>query len=248
MNSHTPSRRGHPNDSAARAAAKTLVEDAYFALRQDIVEGKHQPGSRLRVEHLKDDYQVGAGTLREALSRLVSDALVVAEGQRGFTVASMSLEDLADITNTRVLLETEALCRSLRLGDNVWEGDLVAAFHRLSKIETEMRRTGPTVREWEALNANFHAALIAACDSQWIKYMLGILYRQSERYRRYLIASRGLRRDVHAEHSEIFEAAIRRNEKRAADALERHVRLTYDMVRLRPPGSIPTNGGGKPIA
>ena len=36
------------------------------------------PGERLRVEHLKDRYAVGAGTLREAITRLVSDALVLA--------------------------------------------------------------------------------------------------------------------------------------------------------------------------
>jgi DNA-binding GntR family transcriptional regulator len=60
------------------------VERAYLALRQDIVSGTLAPGARLRVEHLKDHYEVGAGTLREALALLLSDALVVAEGQRGF--------------------------------------------------------------------------------------------------------------------------------------------------------------------
>ncbi len=217
--------------STARANAKTLVENSYLVLRQDIVEGRYPPGSRLRVEHLKDDYQVGAGTLREALSRLASETLVVAEGQRGFTVAPMSLEDLADLTEARLLLETEALRRSLRKGDDAWEAELVAAFHCLTKVEVRLRRTGPSVREWETLNQNFHAALIAACDSRWLLYMLQILYRQSERYRRYLISSRGRKRDIHAEHTEIFEAAIRRNENRAAEALKRHVRLTYEMLR-----------------
>jgi DNA-binding GntR family transcriptional regulator len=36
------------------------------------------------VEHLKDHYEVGAGTLREALALLLSDALVVAEGSAAF--------------------------------------------------------------------------------------------------------------------------------------------------------------------
>jgi len=72
-------------------APRTLVERAYLSLRHDIVCGKLVGGERLRVEHLKDQYEVGAGTLREALSLLVSDALVTSEGQRGFRVASISI-------------------------------------------------------------------------------------------------------------------------------------------------------------
>ena len=86
---------------------KTLVEGAYQRLRRDIIEGVHPPGEKLRVEHLKDQYEVGAGTLREALLLLVTDALVVAQGQRGFRVAPISIEDFEDITRTRILLETQ---------------------------------------------------------------------------------------------------------------------------------------------
>ena len=55
---------------------RTLVERAYLSLRHDVICGKLAPGERLRVEHLKDQYEVGAGTLREALSLLVSAAKV----------------------------------------------------------------------------------------------------------------------------------------------------------------------------
>ena len=72
---------------------KTLAEAAYRRLRRDIIEGIHPPGEKLRVEHLKDHYAVGAGTLREALLLLVTDALVTVQGQRGFRVAPISLDD-----------------------------------------------------------------------------------------------------------------------------------------------------------
>ena len=127
---------------------RTLVEDAYLRLREDIIQGKYESGSRLRVEHMKDDYGVGAGTLREALSLLVSDSLVIAEGQRGFSVAPLSLADLDDLTHTRILLETDALRLSLRHGGDDWEGQLVAAFHRLSIVEERIRRTAPHARTW----------------------------------------------------------------------------------------------------
>ena len=209
---------------------RTLVENAYLALRRDIVDGKHAPGSRLRVEHLKGDYGVGAGTLREALSLLVSDALVVSEGQRGFWVTTISHTDIEDITHNRVLLETEALRASIKNGDDEWEANLVAAFHRLSKVEEKLDTTVARMREWEERNRAFHEALIAACDSRWMRYLIGILYRQSERYRRFALSNPQMKRDVHAEHFELFDAAIKRDVRRACAALEIHIKTTFDII------------------
>ena len=59
--------------------ARTLIEHTYAQLRDDIVTGRLLPGEKLRVEHLKARYGVSAGTLREAITRLASDALVATE-------------------------------------------------------------------------------------------------------------------------------------------------------------------------
>jgi GntR family transcriptional regulator, carbon starvation induced regulator len=213
------------------AAPKTLAERAYLALRQDIVGGQLAPGERLRVEHLKDRYGVGAGTLREALALLVSDALVAAEGQRGFKVTGISLADLEDITATRVMIETESLRLSIRHGDAAWEAELTQAFERLTLAEA--RRGGLHPTEWEEANKAFHETLISAHRSPWSKYLLDILYRQSERYRHVAIrlgAAHATERDVHREHTEIYKAAMARQEARAALALEAHVRLTCEIL------------------
>jgi DNA-binding GntR family transcriptional regulator len=211
---------------------RTLVERAYLGLRHDVISGKLAPGERLRVEHLKDQYEVGAGTLREALSLLVSDALVSSEGQRGFRVAPISLADLEDLTNTRVMLETEALRQSIRRGDAQWEAALVQSYERLSQTEMDLAESGSDL--WERRNKAFHEALIAGFDSAWSKYLLSILYRHAERYRNiawHLTAAHSSGRDVHREHEDIFHAAIARQDARAALALEAHIRLTHDVVK-----------------
>lgn len=216
---------------SAGEAPRTLSERAYIGLRQDIVRGHLEPGERLRVEHLKDRYGVGAGTLREALALLVSDALVTVEGQRGYRVSEISLGDLRDLTNTRVMLETEALRQSIRLGDAQWEAELVRAFAALTDIE--QREGGLEPVNWERANQRFHEALIAAHRSPWSRYLQDILYRHGERYRHVLIrigATHGVERDVHVEHARIYQAALARQEARAALALEDHIRITYDML------------------
>ena len=215
----------------ASESPRTLSERAYLAVRQDIVQGRLAPGARLRVEHLKDRYAVGAGTLREALALLVSDALVTVEGQRGYRVAEISLGDLKDLTDTRVMLETEALRQSIRLGDARWESDLAQAFAALT--EAEQQPGGLEPLRWEAANKRFHEALISAHRSPWSKHLLGILYRHGERYRHVAIqmgATQTIERDVHDEHTRIYTAAVARQEARAALALEAHIRLTCDIL------------------
>lgn len=205
-------------------AARTLIERAYAQLRHDIVEGVLAPGEKLRVEHLKARYAVGAGTLREAITRLVSDALVVAEGQRGFRVAEMTIPDLQDLTELRVHIEIDALRRSIRHGDEAWRVRLSHAFDELSAAEQPIR---PENRQrWETLNTSFHEELISGRASAWTLRVLRILARHGERYRRLSIGSPEIHRDVHAEHRELYELAMDRKEARAALALEAHIRNT----------------------
>jgi len=212
--------------SGTDSEPKTLVEKAYRKLRRDIIEGRLTPGEKLRVEHLKEGYGVGAGTLREALSLLMSDALVISEGQRGFCVAPVSIEDFADITKTRVMLECEALRQSIALGDEAWEADLLAAFHRLSKAEEKLVDEGGR-EEWEERNRIFHEVLIAACQSRWLKHFLAILYHQAERYRRIALYHQPIPRDVHSEHQDLLKATMNRDTDLATAILAEHIRLTF---------------------
>ncbi|VVE13272.1 transcriptional regulator [Pandoraea pneumonica] len=233
--------------SPAQTPDATLAQSAYLRLRSDIVEGVLAPGEKLRVEHLKDRYDVGAGTLREALALLVADALVVQHGHRGFRVTPISLADFIDITETRVQLETEALRQSITLGDDAWEANLTSAFHLLSLAEERLANGGAEAfAQWEARNRAFHEVLIAACPSRWLHHFLAILYRQSERYRRLSITHQPVPRDVHEEHQAIFDACLARDAGKAAEYLAAHIRKTLEAVRELPDAVI--NAGTAALA
>ncbi|WP_321927488.1 GntR family transcriptional regulator [Paraburkholderia guartelaensis] len=218
-------------------SARTLGEQAYHQLRQHIIEGRYPPGTKLRVEHLKDVYEVGAGTLREALTRLVSDALVVAEGQRGFRVTPMSLADLEDITRLRIHIEVDALRESVRRGDHAWEQRVRESFEMLSTFEQPVSVENRSA--WEVHNRRFHEELISAAASPWTYLVLRILSQHGERYRRVCIGLVDSQRDVHLEHLRIFEAAMQRADARAALALEDHIGTTLMIVRRAPAGTLP---------
>lgn len=53
-------------------AARTGGVRAYLLMREEIMSGAHSPGQKLRIEMLKDRYDMSVGPLREAMSRQVS--------------------------------------------------------------------------------------------------------------------------------------------------------------------------------
>ena len=224
------------NAQVAPSSARTLARRAYQRLRRDIVHGQLAAGSKLKLEALVQQYEIGMSPLREALARLVGDQLVKTEDQRGFWVAPLSLEELDDISRVRNLIETEALRLSIERGDDAWRQRLTAAFDALTEIEKDVTELAPqlpqqTLDTWEERNHDFHTILISACDSPWLIKLQELLYHQAERYRRVsLSASRG-KRFVHDEHQAIYEAAIDRNALRACRLTHDHLMRTYDEVR-----------------
>ncbi len=215
----------------------TLADRAYRQIRQDIIEGRLAPGQKLKLEALTASYSFGMSPLREALSRLTGDQLVITEAQRGFWVAPLSVEELDDISRVRALVETEAVNLSVRQGDAQWVQDVTDAFEELRAVERELPAAEsplpPNLGDlWEAKNRAFHAALVSACHSPWLMRVRDLLYQQSERYRRLSLKSSRGRRAVHEEHAAIFEAAIKRDALRACRMTELHVQRTADEVRL----------------
>src|SRR6266702_6405429 len=101
----------------AREGSINLTQGAYEDLRADLLSCRIAPGSRLKVQELCDRLSVSLGAIREALSRLTSEGLVVAEPQRGFRAAPISAEDLLDLTKTRIQIDTICLKRAIACGD-----------------------------------------------------------------------------------------------------------------------------------
>lgn len=215
--------------STRTQAASTLTDQAYTALRMDILTGELKPGFKLRVEHLKGLYGTGASPIREALSRLTGDGLVHAEGRRGFRVGRVSRSELFDITKMRILLECHALRESIDKGDDAWEAGIMATFYRLSKLDNRLLLASPG-GEWEVRHKEFHTALVSACDSSWLQSHRQSLFDQSERYRRIALSMKDSDRPVPEEHKAIMTATLARDSETACALMSEHFRMTAEAV------------------
>lgn len=202
----------------------TVSEQAFQALRMDVLSGQHAPESKLKVEALQNHYGFSSSPLREALNRLVQEGLVKADERRGFRVAPMSPHDLADITKMRLLLDVTALDESIRCGDDAWEAQIVASFHRLEKIESRLP-PGPVVldAEWSQRHREFHLSLMAACPSERQLSWSMSLFDQAERYRHFAARNRTVLKKKDAEHRALMKAVVRRDGATATQLLREHI-------------------------
>ena len=203
---------------------QTVGEKTYRRIRADIVFGRLPPGERLTLDRMRDAYEVGVSTLREMLSRLSSEGLIVAEGSRGFQVTPISAANLREVAAMRCLLESHALRLSFEAGDMDWEGGVVAAHHKLASMERRMAagERSATAETWKHYDREFHRALIAACGSQVLLETHAQIY---DRYLRYQMVAAVYRGDVAAiEHRRLLDAALKRDWKAAQATLEKHVR------------------------
>jgi DNA-binding GntR family transcriptional regulator len=200
----------------------TVGESAYQKIRSDIVFGRLLPGKKLKLERLKADYGASVSTLREILNRLHSERLVVAEGQKGFEVAPVSIANLREIAALRQLLECRALEQSFRAGDMEWEGRVVAAHHRLARMEDRMAQGDRThTEEWKRYDWQFHQALISACGSKMLIDNHAAVF---DKYLRYQMIALSYRGEIAAnEHAQLLECALERDAVRACEVLTRHV-------------------------
>jgi DNA-binding GntR family transcriptional regulator len=202
--------------------ATSIGDRAYDRIRADIIFGRLSPGRRLRLDRLASDYGASVSTLREILSRLSSEGLVLAEGQRGFRVTPVSPAGFQDVAAMRLLLETYALPLSFAAGELEWESRVVAAHYKLAVMERRMLAGEQENTElWKRYDREFHQSLIEACGSQTLLDLYGGVFDQYLRYQMVAVVFRG--QIAAEEHKALLDCALDRNSERACAVLTRHV-------------------------
>lgn len=210
---------------------ETLHSRVLAQIRADIVRCRLMPNERLTLEALRERYAAGFSPIREALMSLTAEGLVCLEQNKGFRVAAVSRESLFDLMGARIEIENIALRRSIEIGDIAWEGDVLAAFHRLSR-QSKLVRAQPHAisSDWSREHRAFHHALVAACESPTLLSIRESLFAKAERYVALAIISKSPPRNDLAEHEQIMRAALARNAPRALELNREHIERTRSKV------------------
>ena len=201
----------------------TTGEDTYRQLRRLVIQGQFNAGQRLVEADLVEALQVPRMAVRQALGRLEHEGLLEKRAGSSATVRQVSLEELEEIIDARIALESLAIRRAAEIGDP-------AVLNGLNATLQEMERAAslPDIPTFVDVQAQLHHLLLNASGLQVVPRLIESLAALSAqtRVRTVLIPNR-IRSSL-AEHREIVGALARGD----ADAAEAAVRTHLANVRL----------------
>jgi DNA-binding GntR family transcriptional regulator len=195
----------------------TTPEGVYRVLRAAILDGTVPPGGQLREREIADDLGVSRSPLREALSRLEEEGLVVRVPFRGAFVVEVSAHDIAEIASIRMLVEPYA-------GGLALDALRGSAAPRLAEVIEELHRATRDSDIPASIDAHLqfhrlfydlsHHALLRSMWNGW-----------ETKLRLYLSVDHRSYSDLHDiadEHERLAAAALEGDEERFRRALAQH--------------------------
>lgn len=212
---------------AARSRREGIWVSVYTQLREAIVTGDLAPGQQLVEAMLAARYSVSRTPIREALTRLEQDGLIV-RADRGLIVREITPEEVLDIYETRVVLEARA---AEAAADRRTDWDLIS----MRKAQTAFETTSgdePDFGKIAIANREFHRTVWVAAHSASLLDLLVRLNALLGRYPETTLSAPGRLAEANAQHSEMIEAITARDSKRAGEVASRHFIQARD-VRLR---------------
>jgi DNA-binding GntR family transcriptional regulator len=198
-----------------RAPISSVVADA---LREAIFRGVLARGEPLRQDAVARQFGVSQVTVREALRTLAEEGVVEIVPRRGAVVASLSAEDVEEIVELRITLETLLIAHAVPRFE---EED----FGAIEKIVKKLDKTR-TIDEILALNVDFHARLYAKAERPRTLALLEKLRLAFEPYLRLLWAQSDYKMHSQDGHREILALCRKRNVKGAQGVLAKHIAKT----------------------
>ncbi len=208
--------------TAARMSrvAAPLRDQVSGILRQAIAERELRPGRRLVERELVDRLQVSRATIRESLRELEAEGLVTVIPQRGAVVASISLQEAADVYEVRAAIESLIVRRFVERAGEAYMVRLADALDDLSRAID----AGRPVRELLAVKDRFYGVLIDGAASPVLATMLSSLQARVSLLRATSLTHEGRPLEMLRELRTLAKAIGARDADEAARLCAEHVR------------------------
>ena len=212
----------------ARPLRKNLLSNSiYEELRDGIIAADIQPGERLQVMRIAQAYGTSQAPVREALTRLEQDGLVMSEPYKGTSVVSLSTEDIEDILTLRITTDDIALARAIPRMH-------IQHIEALTVLIEKMREAARN-DDRETLAENdiaFHSAICEHAGSHFLNVTWSSIVTQAR------LASATANRysdprnlnQIAEMHADILEAIKRRDVASAKKANRKHLEFAFTNI------------------
>ncbi|MFV0435768.1 MAG: GntR family transcriptional regulator [Desulfopila sp.] len=192
------------------------------ALRESILDGELPPGSRLKQVDIAARFDTSLIPVREALRTLEQEGLVTIYPNKGAMVSALSIREIREIFDTRIILESGAL----RLALPALAPDDIAQANRLiARLDTAVHG-----RDLSRFNQRLHTTLYRRCDNSCLLELIATLHRNVERYMRLYLLDDYNNELSQKFHRRIVEAAAAGDFQLASQHLTTHMEQARDRL------------------
>ncbi|MGG1573209.1 GntR family transcriptional regulator [Fictibacillus sp. NRS-1165] len=199
------------------------TEYVYNLLKGRIFDWSLSPGEKINIRHLTREINISAIPLREALSRLHSEKLVVLEPNKGYRVSAI-LDDyhMAQMLEARILMETHAVRSIIRSNRLTIIDELLRLTERMFTINSGC--TNKKILDFTHLDQQFHLALMRAGENPFIYEAYEKMHCHLHIGRFYHVKGEVDQKEAPSEHMNIIQAIRTRDVLRAEEAISSHIR------------------------
>ena len=148
----------------AAGAPATMAHQVYAVVKERIIDGCYRQGERLTEHQLAQEFATSRTPVREAMRRLAADGFVVFKPNSGTVVRSWSKEEIRQIFELRVLIESEIAGLAAR---NISAEEIL----RLRALQVEMESGGADTGDANTarigpINREFHRVIARASHNE----------------------------------------------------------------------------------
>jgi DNA-binding GntR family transcriptional regulator len=206
-----------------RQRAPSIAEArVYRALKKAIISGQFSPGSVLVQEELCREFGASRTPIRDALTHLQAEGLIVALPNKGVFVRELSPKDVQDIYDTRLLLESAA---AKEAAGRVNTEELKTVLARMVQLQKKRDFSFDSVR---AVGGGFHRLIVLSSGNRMMKDILDRMEALVEVSRIPFKECVERLEQINQEHINMVQALMRRDGEMAADLMKTHISLTRE--------------------
>lgn len=215
--------------AAARRAApgrkrlKSLRETAYDAIRHSIITCELRPGEVLSEAEISASLGLGRTPVHQALARLMVEGLIEVLPRKGVVVRPVSLDEILDIIDVRLINEGYCVRRAAQMAD---ASDIALLERNVEAMKSAM--AAADTEELMRLDQEFHVTLSRIARNTILAELLRNLHDRSLRFWFISLRAPDHHERVLMQHEAVLDAIRARD----ADRAEREMREHIDAFRI----------------
>ncbi|MBP5224831.1 MAG: GntR family transcriptional regulator [Lachnospiraceae bacterium] len=211
---------------SAKRTVKTIREQVYRILRDEICQGVYPAGYWLQEAELTEHLQVSRSPVREAMRQLVSDGLLIEIPNKGVFVKKFTIKDIEEIYDLRVLLESYAIYHS---AGHMTTSRTEKLLSLLEAFETTYK-TGDR-EAYTAVDEDLHTSIVRFTDNSLVNDIYERVHSMNQQFRVMSLMDERRFRESLDEHRAIIHALVT-GDVHTADAIDRHhLMLACEAIR-----------------